>query len=88
MGVKHSVVVVGTTPVLLNSAEQPGDSSQTIRIGLESGTIYLGASNVSSTVFGCKVTTTTPVQFDLGAFDLLYAVSTVNTNVNVLYIGA
>lgn len=88
MGVRHAVVVVGTTPVALNAVEQTGDASQSLMISVDSGTIFVGGSNVTTTVYGFKVTSTAPLAVDLGAYDTLYAVATSNVNVNVLYVGA
>ena len=88
MAVKHAVVVVGTTPVVLNATEQAGDSSQSLLVSVETGTIFVGGEGVTTTVYGAKVTATSPLALDLGAYDRLYAVAASNVNANVLYVGA
>lgn len=88
MGVRHAVVVVGSTPVVLNAVEQTGDASQSLIISVASGDIFVGGSDVTTTTYGFKVTATSPLAVDLGAYDKLYAIAVSNTNANVLYVGA
>ena len=57
-------------------------------VSVATGDIFVGASDVTTTTYGFKVTASTPLAVDLGAYDKLYAVAASNVNANVLYVGA
>lgn len=88
MGVKHNVITVGTTAVLINSPEPSGaNKAQSVMVSAATD-VFLGGADVTTTDYGFKVTADVPLAADLGAGDNLYAIAGADTSVYVLYLGA
>jgi hypothetical protein len=86
MAISHAQVSVGTAAVLI-SAGVAGRDGQTVLIQNPSGgaAIYLGAANVTSTVYGYALNAGTDFAIDLQDNESLFAVAASGTQtVNIL----
>jgi hypothetical protein len=90
MAVKHGTVSLTTgASAMLNLVETDGNVGQSIIVSIDSGTAYLGASNVAGTAYGYALTSGVALSLDLPPNEILYGISASGTvTARVLSVGA
>lgn len=82
----HSVKTVSSTPVLL-SPEPTHSGADVIIQNNSNGDLFLGASNVTTSVYGFKLAAGTGISLRLSGREELYGVASSSININVLTVG-
>lgn len=89
MAVKHNRISVGTAATLLNLTETDSQPGQQLVASVESGTVFLGGSAVTSSSYGFVLTPGIAFATDLSSGEQLYAAaSSGSVTVNVIAAGA
>jgi hypothetical protein len=89
MAVKHNRISVGTAATELNLTETDSQPGQQLVASVESGTVFLGGSAVSSTSYGFVLTPGIAFASDLSSGEKLFAAAASGSvTVNVIAAGA
>lgn len=90
MAVKHGTVSLTTGATsMLNLTETDGNVGQSIIVSIDSGTAYLGASNVAGSAYGYALTSGVALALDLPPNEVLYGIAAAGTvTARVLAVGA
>lgn len=84
MPVKHTILPITTTQVLLTNWNPLRSESSLIIKNISAGNVYVGASGVTSSSYGFRMLPEQTLSITLGPYDEIYGISDSSAEVSIL----
>ena len=84
MPVKHTILPISTSQVLLTDWNPLRSESSLIIKNISSGNVYVGASGVTPSMYGFRMLPEQTLSITLGPYDEIYGISDSESEISIL----